>query len=193
MRKLILAALVGGCIATPAFAQDGAPFTGLRVEGLAGWDRVHVEGDNDNGVAYGVGVGYDVQMGGAVVGVEGEAAMSTMERCAQDAIAVGDELCADAKRDFYAGGRIGGVIGTGTLLYAKAGYTNARFRISYDDGTVAGLNDFDESGNFDGVRVGGGVEHSLGTNAFLKAEYRYSNYEGGLDRHQVVGGFGFRF
>jgi outer membrane immunogenic protein len=33
----------------------------------------------------------------------------------------------------------------------------------------------------------------LGTNSFAKAEYRYSNYEQGVERHQVMGGFGFRF
>ena len=37
------------------------------------------------------------------------------------------------------------------------------------------------------------AEYALGTNAFVKTEYRYSNYESGFERHQVLGGFGFRF
>jgi outer membrane immunogenic protein len=37
------------------------------------------------------------------------------------------------------------------------------------------------------------VEHALGSRAFVKAEYRYSNYEAGLSRNQVVGGIGLRF
>ena len=34
---------------------------------------------------------------------------------------------------------------------------------------------------------------SLGPNSFAKTEYRYSNYEQGFEKHQVVAGFGFRF
>ena len=43
------------------------------------------------------------------------------------------------------------------------------------------------------LRVGAGVEQQLGTNLYAKAEYRYSNYEAGIERHQVLGGVGFRF
>jgi len=38
-----------------------------------------------------------------------------------------------------------------------------------------------------------GGEYGLTRNTFLKAEYRYSNYEQGFSRNQVVGGFGVRF
>ena len=34
---------------------------------------------------------------------------------------------------------------------------------------------------------------ALGPNTFVKAEYRYSNYEQGFDEHQGVVGLGFRF
>jgi outer membrane immunogenic protein len=47
--------------------------------------------------------------------------------------------------------------------------------------------------NADGIRAGAGLEYALGQNLFVKAEYRYSNYEAGVERNQVVGGFGFRF
>ena len=49
------------------------------------------------------------------------------------------------------------------------------------------------SDNGGGWRVGAGAEFALSRNTFVKAEYRYSNYEGSLSRNQVVGGFGFRF
>jgi len=45
----------------------------------------------------------------------------------------------------------------------------------------------------DGYRIGGGVEEKIGHNSFVKAEYRYSHYQHGFARHQVVGAFGFRF
>jgi outer membrane immunogenic protein len=194
MRKYLVAAMLASSFAAaPALAQTGAPFTGPRGVGSVGWDRSQVEdaGHND-GVAYGIGLGYDFQMGGAVVGIEGEASDATTDRCASDISVAGDELCFKAKRDLYVGGRVGSVIGANTLLYAKAGYTNARYGLDYDDGGTGTAN-FKESTNLDGIRVGAGLEHAIGPNSFVKAEYRYSNYEDDFDRHQVVAGFGFRF
>lgn len=194
MRKYIVAALLASSFAAaPALAQEGAPFTGPRIEGLVGWDRAQIEdGGREDGVAYGVGVGYDFQMGGAVVGVEGEAALSTTDECVTGLVTAGDELCFKAKRDLYAGARIGTVVGSSTLLYAKGGYTNGRFGLDYDDGG-SGAGDYDLSRNLDGARIGAGLEHAVGPNSFVKAEYRYSNYEDGFERHQALAGFGFRF
>jgi outer membrane immunogenic protein len=193
MHKYFLAALLAGTVATPALAQSnaGGTFTGLRVEGIVGGDRVQADGHED-GVVYGVGVGYDMQMGGAVVGIEAEASDSSADVCDKDVDVIGDRLCIGAKRDLYVGGRVGAAVGTSTLIYGKAGYTNARFGFDYDDGGN-GSNDFGDGRNLDGVRVGAGVETLLGSNSFVKAEYRYSNYEQGVERHQVLGGFGFRF
>ena len=98
-----------------------------------------------------------------------------------------------AGRDLYVGGRVGSVVGGNTLLYAKAGYTNARVRVDYEDGTAGTVNDFTDRTNLDGVRAGAGAQFAIGSNAYLKTEYRYSNYQDGVDRHQVVGGLGFRF
>ena len=196
MRKYILAALVAGGMAAPAMAQDpaagGATFTGLRVEGLAGWDRLKVPGDRADGVLYGAGVGYDAQMGGLLVGVEGEASGSTASECATGINRASDRLCAKLGRDLYVGGRIGAVVGNSTLLYAKGGYTNARLRLTYTDG-LAGAGNFNVGDNKDGFRVGGGVEQAVGRNAYVKAEYRYSSYSDRFDKHQVVAGAGIRF
>lgn len=196
MRKYILAVLLVGGVAAPAMAQPASDnptsYTGVKVEGLVGWDRLKVPGDHADGVLYGAGVGYDVQMGGMVLGAEGEASGSTTDQCATSVNVTGDRLCAKLGRDLYVGGRIGAVVGGRTLLYAKAGYTNARVRLTYADGGT-GVNNFNLGANKDGWRVGGGVEQSVGSRTFLKAEYRYSNYEQGYEKHQVVGGFGFRF
>ena len=51
-------------------------------------------------------------------------------------VIAGDELRVRAGRDLYVGGRVGVVVGGNTLLYAKAGYTNARVRVDYEDGTA---------------------------------------------------------
>ena len=198
MRKYILGAalLAGTFAAAPAMAQPAVdtatPYTGVKVEGILGWDRLKVPGDHADGVIYGAGVGYDVQMGGMVLGVEGEAAGSTTDQCASSVSVTGDRLCAKLGRDLYVGGRIGAVVGGRTLVYAKGGYTNARVRLTYTDGAT-GVNNFNLGANKDGWRIGGGVEQSVGTRSFIKAEYRYSTYSGSIDKHQAVVGFGFRF
>jgi outer membrane immunogenic protein len=192
MRKLIVvASLAAVSLATPALAQSGSPFTGVHVEGIVGWDRPQVPNDHANGIVYGAGVGYDFQAGRAVLGVEGEASDSSADKCVTGVAATGDNLCASAGRDLYVGGRIGAMVAPTTLLYAKAGYTNARFNTEYT--TVSGVGNFRTRQDLDGFRVGGGVEQAVGRNAYVKAEYRYSNYEQGVSRHQVVAGFGFRF
>lgn len=193
MRYVAFAALLAGLAASPAFAQDAAPNSGFRIEGLAGYDRGNFDNDHTNGVLYGLGVGYDVQAGGAVLGIEGEASDSTGDRCVNGASVTGDRACASLGRDLYVGGRVGALVGRGTLLYAKAGYTNARARLSYEDGTAGTTLDFNEHRNLDGVRAGAGVQFAVGQNAYVRTEYRYSNYEDGFDRHQVVGAFGFHF
>jgi outer membrane immunogenic protein len=191
MRKYILAALLAGTAATPAMAQEAAPFTGLRAEGIVGYESTEFEDEGSNGVAYGVGVGYDFQMGGAVAGVEAEISDSTVDECIDDIDVAGDELCVQSGRDIYVGGRVGGLVTPRTLIYAKAGYVNGRVNVEYDAPGTA--NDEDDGANLDGVRVGAGAEFALGPNSYTKAEYRYSNYEAGFDKHQGVVGFGFRF
>jgi len=192
MRKIIVAALLAGGLATPAFAQDAAPFSGFHVEGIVGYDTTDVEGEGTNGIVYGIGAGYDIQSGNLVFGIDGEASKSTLDECVASVDVTGDELCAEAGRELSVGGRVGMVVGSNALVYARAGYTNARVNLAYDHPTNNTL-DVTEGENLDGVRVGGGVELAVGTNAFVRAEYRYSNYEQGFDRHQAVGGFGFRF
>lgn len=192
MKKIIIAALAATAAATPAFAQEGAPFTGFRVEGLAGYDNLKGNGGGRDGVAYGLGAGYDFQLGGAVAGVEGEWMDSNTDGCETNFVTTTDRICANGKRDLYAGARIGAAVTPSTLIYAKAGYTNARVGLNYTDSATP-ANNFRLGRNYDGVRVGAGVEQKLGTNLYAKAEYRYSNYEKGLARHQVLGGVGFRF
>ncbi|PZU07011.1 outer membrane beta-barrel protein [Sphingomonas sp.] len=181
--------------AAPAFAQDAdaAGFTGARVEGIVGLDRNQAYDDHKDGAVYGIGAGYDVALGHSgkvIAGLEGEINDSTAKVCGGAGTAADPRLCARAARDLYVGGRVGTVVGGRTLLYAKAGYTNGRYKFTSDDGssrTTLARTDLD------GVRVGAGAEYALGPNTYVKAEYRYSNYEQGVSRHQLVGGFGMRF
>ena len=194
MRTLITAALLSAAAATPALAQDTSlpVFTGGHVEAITGVDRTRANGSGKTGVAYGVAGGYDFQTAnGALFGIEGEFSDASTRDCVRGVVLTTDRLCAKAKRDLYAGGRAGFVAGS-TLIYGKVGYTNFRVGASYEDGTTGTVNDFSNSRNLDGVRVGGGLEKNLG-NFSVKAEYRYSNYEDGVSRHQGIVGAGIRF
>ncbi|SEJ53948.1 outer membrane immunogenic protein [Sphingobium sp. AP50] len=217
MRKLMVATLLAGAtVATPALAQDPAPtFTGPRVEAILGYDRTgagsDVDNDNGNddqnidGLLYGIGAGYDMNLGSAVVGVEGEYTDSTAKSSRSD---FSDQFGfgrVKQGRDLYIGARAGILANPQTLVYVKGGYTNTKLDV------LAGDTDetTDTAFKLDGWRIGAGVERAINANTFAKVEYRYSKYEDAhinfadgstssefgidTDRHQVVGSIGWRF
>lgn len=177
MKKSILAlALTSVFIATPAFAQDATPFTGPYVGGVLGLDSVELEtggleGD-DKGTLYGGVIGYDMNLGGFIVGVEGEYTESAVSNTDRNLLIAGDESRLSAGRDLYAGARLGYQIDPNAMLYVKGGYTNAKVKLQYDDNVG---NAFSLSDELDGYRVGGGLEVSA-DNKFVRLEYRYSDY-----------------
>ena len=195
MRYLAIFAAGGALVATPALAQERAPFTGPHVEALGGYE--HIRGGD--GAIYGVGAGYDFQVGQAIAGVEGELSDSTTKRHQENLITAGDDFRVNRGRSAYIGGRIGIAAGS-TLFYAKAGYANTRVNTRYTDGTGTAR----RHANVDGYRIGAGIEQKMnifGPSGFVKAEYRYSNYEnqqaGSIgvrnNSHQAVVGLGVRF
>ena len=181
MRLIFAAAVLAAASATPALAQDegNAGFAGAHVEVVGGVDIIRAGGDAKSGGVYGIAGGFD--FGGAsniVFGVEAEGTESTLQQCVEG-------VCLKAGRDLYAGGRAGFQVSDDALIYAKAGYTN--FRVKATDGDVSA------GTNLDGLRAGAGVEWSTASGMLVKVEYRYSNYEAGVTRHQGVVGLGFRF
>lgn len=226
MRKYMLAALLAGTATAPAFAQkEESAFTGPRVEAIVGYDRLQSGDRNDDGVdtsdddgdesiegvAYGIGVGYDFDLGGLVLGIEGEFSESSGKQEADETI---DGLSLSSRiktgRDLYVGGRLGFRAGSSTLLYGKVGYTNTNIDSRYQSASDT----YEYGANVDGLRLGAGIEQLFGPNLYGKLEYRYSNYKKldftddfdldnfdaddartniDLDRHQVIAGVGFRF
>ncbi len=174
----IAVAIAASVLASPAMAQENGDFSGVKATAIAGYDNIDVgiDGvDNVEGFLYGGTLGYDIQSGNVVYGAELEATESTGRIST-----TGGRI--EAGRDLYAGGRLGFVVGDSALLYAKAGYTNAR--VSYP-----GLG----GDNGDGVRVGAGVEYKLSDKMFARGEYRYSNYEAGVSRNQGLVSLGMKF
>ena len=214
---LLLAAGSAVAFTVPAAAQDDPDFTGPRVEALVGYDSVRpgstVDIDNADevdqsidDVTYGFGLGYDFDMGSAVIGVEGEYMRSEAKT---DFDTTGFTTYGisniDAGRDLYIGARAGLKVTPRTLGYVKAGYTNATMDVLATDNTT----DVETDLKLDGWRAGAGIEHKITDTVFLKGEYRYSQYKEGeveapsgaesdrfdvdLYRHQFVVGVGARF
>lgn len=219
MKRIISLAAAASiaAIAAPAVAQDNSAFSGFRIEGLVGYDssRPGSTADIDNAddldqsindINYGVGVGYDINTGGVVLGLEGEW-MESQAKTDYDTFGFTQFGVAniEAGRDLYAGVRVGVPLGSRALVYAKGGYTNAHYNVLATDNVT----DTETRIKLDGWRAGAGAEFAVSNNMFLKAEYRYSNYGRGeveapsglesdrfdvdVDRHQIVAGFGVRF
>jgi outer membrane immunogenic protein len=196
MKKIIALATVATAAfaATPAAAQA---VQGPRVEGLVGYDQPRIDLSDvgiddsfkDEGVLYGVGVGYDVALGnGAALGVDLEATDST----AKESNSAGS---LKAGRDLYAGGRVSFPLGAdGSNVYVKGGYTNARFTVSEATTqptqvpTLVTVTD-----ELEGYRLGAGAQFALSGRAYVGGEYRYSNYQADVTRHQLALSVGTRF
>ena len=194
MRNQLLSAtaIIFASVATFAFtATPASAQVTPRVEIHGGWDHAGDEGVDGDGIVYGIGAGVDFQLAPRVIaGVEANLDFSTADQCGSSVLAAGDVLCVEAGRDISAVGRLGYQVTQNGTIYALAGYTNGRFRIDYDpaNGPLVTTRE-----NLDGLRLGAGYQHNFANNLYSKIEYRYSNYEAGLDRHQVIAGLGIRF
>lgn len=201
MKKLFTClACVGAfaAVSTPGHAQVA---TGLRIEAIAGFDHIGVNLDDEgipdnlteNGLFFGGGVGFDVALGPQVaIGADLEATEAHTDFQAEEG---GDSAELSVGRDLYAGVRLTVPITAGGAetpmgnFYVKGGYTNLRLRgtISFDGDTQS------EATNLDGLRAGIGLQFAIGASSYIGAEYRYSNYEADVYRHQGALTFGFRF
>ena len=182
MKKILYATAAAAAflVATPALAQtaSAAP-VGPRVEAVVGYDKVKALGESDGGVFYGLGAGYDFAVAPTIsLGVDAEVTDSTQKEGNSGANV-------KAGRDLYAGGRVSFAVSPTANLYLKGGFTNARFKAS------DGIDRFSE--NFGGYRLGAGGQLAVSGKAYVGGEYRYSNYEDGLKRHQLALTVGTRF
>lgn len=169
MKKLIaIAALATAALTTPAMASE---FAGPRVELTAGADDV-TGGVDATDIAYGAALGYDLQFGKVVIGAEATAA-NVFDRA-----------------DIGAAARLGYTLNDNVLAYTRVGYTSLE-----RPQTCAGTRPVvcRNTANLEGLTLGGGLEVKLVGSTFVKAEYRYSDFDGGIGRHGGLVGVGFRF
>lgn len=189
-------AFAAAMIASPAFAQDEETFDGAYVGAYVGYDSVSISdatgSGSQGGVAFGGLLGYNFDLGGSVIGVEGEIGEASTHQTEGDIFLLGDKLSLAANLDVFLSARVGVKASPSTLIYAKGGYASTRMKLSYSDGAGTSAS---ESDSLDGFRIGAGIEHKI-SSLSLRAEYRYSDYgeysyqgvKTGLTakRHQVV-------
>ncbi|MXP11056.1 outer membrane protein [Pseudoblastomonas halimionae] len=199
MRKgIAIAALAAAFATTPALAQS-AP-GGLYIGALAGYEGIDVEAQDGSAsadadsVVYGISAGYDLSLGSAFVGIEGE--ISTSDGTTEFPASFGgarDGL--EANGQYYVGARAGFALTPGITAYGKAGYTALDTSAFTQSGSLDELKD-----NAGGFRFGGGVQIGLPGPLEARVEYRRSRYDdaaspdfGETTTDQVVVGLGVRF
>lgn len=196
MKKLrALAVIAAAGTAGPALAQDG-----LHVGAIAGYEGIEVESADGSVAAdassavYGVNVGYDLSLGGAFVGVEGELSTSGGSTEFPDSFA-GARDSLEANGQYYLGARAGFALSPGIAAYGKIGYTSLSTKAFTSSGSLEELED-----NAGGLRYGGGVQVQLPGPLEARVEYRRSRYKdvndgtyGDATTNQVVAGLGLRF
>jgi outer membrane immunogenic protein len=194
MKLIAIAALMGAAAAagaTPANARVAGP----RAEVIVGYESATLDdfGSRDDvseaGAVYGLGLGYDLSLGGTVaIGVDLEVSDNNVS-WRETSAAFNTDLRIGLGRDLYAGGRVTAALSPTVNVYAKAGYTNVRSNLAFTSPTFSEAIDANDGG----VRGGAGVQFALGSKAYIGAEYRLSSYSGDLTRHQGVAALGFRF
>jgi len=201
--SLFVAAAGTMLVASPAYAQ----FSGPRIEGRLAYEAVEATigtGDplatgDEEAIAYGGEVGYDLNLGPAVVGAYAGIEGSNLRTCEE--VFGDDEGCVNQGRNLYVGARVGFSVAPRVMVYAKGGYSDGSIDINYDGGT-GGFPDFETSDSFGGYHVGVGGEVALISGLYGRIEYVHTDYGefrfdpetfGELTRGQVMVGAGWRF
>jgi outer membrane immunogenic protein len=192
-------ALVTGLTAGQANAQG---FRGIRVEAQAGLDRFYSEGNHHDKLGWGGAAGADFDLGGFVLGPEVTFWWAPNEN---KTIEGGGLAERKSFEEWALALRAGVNIGPSTLVYGKVGYVRNEQRKRFTPINPAnGLLDSSLPGGYydhyktNGWQWGAGINQMLGSNFYVSAEGRYSDYNnkhhlGGT--HRIVGliGLGYLF
>jgi outer membrane immunogenic protein len=211
MRKFAFLA-VAALIAVPALAQAtpdsfNGPFVGVQ----GGWQQdrqtldvtssfgTSKDRQNNSGFGYGGQIGYDFLLNPNIV-LGAEAALTG--RTGSNPLEYNSDFTISQGRTVAATARFGYLIGVNGLVYARGGYTNARYKLRNRFG--------DYSQNHGGYTVGAGYEQQLRRNVSARIEYAYSKFGAkslpglangigatdarlGYSRNEVKAGLNFRF
>ena len=177
---------------TPADSTSASTFKGFRIEAQAGLDRFQSQGEHKDKFGYGVEAGWDGQIGNIVVGPYASYWRGRGENITT--ATGGSGLVAHKSfNEIGAGVRAGYQVTPALMVFGQGGYVNSEQRRSWSGQGPAGTGRFYDKFKTDGYQLGGGVEYSIRPNVYVKAAYRYSNYEDNTVRQAVIGGVGMRF
>lgn len=196
----VSASIAIGFANAPALAQQtGAP-GGLYVGAVAGYEGIDVEAADGSANAsadaaiYGINAGYDLSLGNAFVGIEGELSTSGSSTKFPDNFS-GAREALEANGQYYIGARAGIALLPGISAYGKLGYTSLDTSAFTSAGSLDELED-----NAGGLRFGGGLQLQLPGPLEGRLEYRRSSYSdldaanfGDATTDQVVAGLALRF
>lgn len=175
-------------IGLPA-AASAAPFNGPTVGAELGWQQDRLKSApfdaKKSSLMGGAFAGYDATVGAGFV-LGGEVAFDLGGKYGAQRIG-GVLYEAKAQHSVSASVRAGALLDPATLLYAKGGYVNTRFKARVP---AFGLTDTD---NDSGFLVGAGVARALTENVSARLEYQYHGYGDGVSRHQLAVGLGYHF
>jgi len=135
------------------------------------------DSDTTGGAALGLGVGYNYDLGGFVLGLEGDISMVTNDGQLEMKNSV------DADYDWFATGRVrAGFDLDGTLVYGTGGV--AALKGQFSDGDDEGDS---QDVTFWGWTAGGGVEHMISESLTLRLEGLYADF--GSEEFHLSPGF----
>lgn len=210
MKKIAIAASAFALLAIPvaanaqAYVQVEAALDHLKLgkTDIDDGDSIGEYGNKATSFGYGVSAGYDVQLPhNLFVGVQASWDDSSAKACESydEEGYYHEKDCNGGGRDVSAVVRLGAAVTPKTKVYAFGGYTNARidrlysYKDVYEGASDTNWTEDNYHTNLDGVRLGAGVQYDIAAKFFVKAEYRYSNYEHGVVRNQGVLAFGRSF
>lgn len=189
--KLLLAGLA---LSVPMMAGAADPFQGPYVGAYLGYVDGQDEGTeydggtpddytqetSPSGMAYGLLAGYNMRFGNSLVfGVEADyEGRSADDSADQKYLGVSDSdypTKTELKEAASIRAKLGYAVNGGqTLVYATAGYAAAKIKRTYGDLDVP---EFSSDTSWqDGWTLGAGVEHFVGKQLSVRAEYRYADY-----------------
>lgn len=171
-------ALAGAAIALSSPAAAETPFSGPYVGVQGGWQQdsfgatlgqgvEQLRGsENSSGFSYGALAGYNFLINNnGVLGIEGLISGSTNSLSDDE-----ESLELKSGRTIEIAGRAGALISSKTLIFGRAGWSNARYTIPTSDNASL-------ASTLNGFTVGVGAEHAFTPNITARAEYAYSQYE----------------
>ncbi|MCI0598687.1 MAG: porin family protein [Beijerinckiaceae bacterium] len=195
LRRYLLSAASAIAIAAPAFAADLPPppppvpiftWTGVYIGGQIGYawgnDNINITdfvvpafftlSSNPNGVIGGAHLGYNLQIGQWVAGLEGDVDGTNFRRTSGPDPIFGDTFFR-IRKDIEGSVRgRAGIAWDRVLLYATGGVAFAGIDTSYT--SPVGFDGFSRTRV--GFTVGGGIEYAVTNNWSVRAEYRFSDF-----------------